>query len=111
MRLGLALGKTRSEIRALPAPEYHDWELFYALEPWGWANTEFQVAEIMALILRGQVSKKKDIKKPQELMRDPVKEIMKQTQQIDLRKKLENMTPEERRDYWLPIVKHDMGVK
>jgi hypothetical protein len=65
----------------------------------------------MALILRGQVSKKKDIKQPQELMRDPVKEIMKQTQQIYLKKKLADMTPEERHDYWLPIVKHDMGVK
>jgi hypothetical protein len=111
MRLGLALGKSRQEIRALPVPEYHDWQLFYELEPWGWANTEFLAAEIMALIWRGQVSKKKDIKQPKELMRDPAGEIMKQTQQIDLKKKLADMTPEERHDYWLPIVKRDMRVE
>jgi hypothetical protein len=48
MRLGLALHKTRSEIRDLPTPEYHDWELMYILEPWGWEEQEYRFGQLRA---------------------------------------------------------------
>jgi hypothetical protein len=113
MRLGLALGKTRQEIRALPAPEYNDWKLFSMIEPWGWANMEQQVSRILAMMLNLNV-KKKDQKQPAYFMRNMVSDLLKQIKaqvaQWNERKKVNAMTPEERRAYLIPIIKRDMGV-
>jgi hypothetical protein len=113
MRLGLALCKTRQEIRALPAPEYHDWKLFSMIEPWGWVNTEQQVSRILAMMLNLNV-KKKDQKQPAYFMRNMVGDIFKQIKvqvaRWNERKKLNAMTPEEKLAYLIPIIKRDMGV-
>jgi hypothetical protein len=50
MRLGLALHKTRQEIRDLPSTEYHEWELMYMLEPWGWEEQEYKFGKLLAEI-------------------------------------------------------------
>jgi hypothetical protein len=114
MRLGLALGKSRSEIRELPAPEYHDWQLFYMIEPWGWVNTEQQVSRILAMLLNLKV-KKNDRKQPSYFIRNVANDIINQIEaqrmkQIEL-KRLDSMTREEKRAYLIPIIKRDMGVK
>lgn len=69
MRLGLALHKTRKEIRALDATEYRDWELMYLLEPWGWQNQEYLVGKILSgMFYIANKGKKKFL--PKDFMRD-----------------------------------------
>jgi hypothetical protein len=113
MRLGLALHKSRAEIRELPAPEYREWELFYMIEPWGWQNTEYLASAIMTTLLNLQV-KKKDQKKPTHFIRDMAGGILKQLEaqrvQRKEQEKIASMTIEERREYLIPIIMHDMGV-
>jgi hypothetical protein len=113
-RLGLALGKSIEEIRSMPYPSYRTFELMYMIEPWGWHNTEYLVSEILAMLLNLKV-KKKDQKQPSHFIRDIIGSIFKQFEKRKMQRKqqdmLDAMTPEERHDYWLPIVKRDMGVK
>lgn len=32
----------------MPASEYHDWELMYLLEPWGWQEQEYRFGKLLA---------------------------------------------------------------
>lgn len=90
MRLGLALHKSRSEIRDLPASEYHDWELMYLLEPWGWEETEYQFAKLRSELWAIAHKGKKQFKAI-DFMRDLTKWIF-EVQPTD-------MTPEELKAY------------
>lgn len=69
LRLGLALGKTRSEIRALPATEYRDFELFYMLEPWGWPEQEYRLGRVLSEMFFIANHGKKNFT-PKQFMRD-----------------------------------------
>lgn len=92
MRLGLALHRSRGEVRALPAPEYRDWQLFYILEPWGFQDQEYRTAALMSTIynmLRG----KNKAKSPDDFMRDMLKGALAQLQPPP---DLENMTDAEK---------------
>lgn len=82
MRLGLALGRSRGEVRALPAPEYRDWQLMYLLEPWGWHNLEYLASAIMAMILNVNV-KESDRKKSGYFMREMKNIIIKASLEQD----------------------------
>lgn len=90
MRLGLALRKTRSEIRDLPATEYHDWELFYQIEPWGWHEQEYRFAQLRADLYAIANNGKRQFRAI-DFMRDLVKWVF-EIQPND-------MTPEELKAY------------
>ena len=105
-RLGLALSKSIGEIRALPYPEYHDWELFYLLEPWGWANEEYQMAMIISMIHNTNV-KDTDQKEPAFFMRKMMEMI---TEQLAPEPELNEMSAEDRRELIRNAVKKDLGI-
>lgn len=104
LRLGALLGKSISEVRELPAPEYRKWELFYLIEPWGWHNTEYMLGKIVSSLFDIAARGKKSFR-PKQFMRE-LAEIG------------TAMTPEEikayrleHRDEIIAQAKRDMGVK
>lgn len=102
MRLGALLGKSIGEVRALPAPEYHKWELYYLIEPWGWHNTEYLLgrllAEIYHIASRGK-------------QRFTPKQFMRELDKIELPPDLSGMTKDERKKYIRECAKRDFGIK
>lgn len=104
---------SRREVRALPYPEFHDWQIMYMLEPWGWHDAEFRTASIIAKLHNVNVSKKKDLKEPAFFMRDMEKIIVEHLEKI--RKEndmpsLEEMDPEERKRLVKKSMKEFFGV-
>ena len=75
LRLGAQLGKSLSEIRAMPYPEFRLWQNFYALEPFGFDNIEFHVSRILAQMYNLQV-KKSQRKKLSYWLRDMKKLVL-----------------------------------
>ena len=73
MRLGLALGKSIGEVRAMPYPEYRQWQLFYALEPFGWHDREARDARHLSLLYSANAKKPKS---PAEFVRDMPKLLL-----------------------------------
>jgi hypothetical protein len=113
MRLGLALRKSQSEIRALPYPEYHRWQLMYILEPWGWTNDEYLAASIVSKLHNVNVSEERDLKSPAYFMRDMGKEALRQlAKQAEDRNvpDLSKMEPEERAALVRQSMKEFFGV-
>jgi len=92
MRLGLALHKTRSEIRDLPATEYHDWELMYVLEPWGWEEQEYKFGKLLASMFTIANKGKKSFK-AKDFVRDMQKIYKLYEDDVS------DMTPEELKKY------------
>jgi hypothetical protein len=105
-RLGLALGKSIGEVRRLPYPEYHDWELFYMLEPWGWHNEEYLMSMIVAMVHNIQV-KPKSQRKQSYFIRDMKKLI---SEKINSTPDTSEMTFEERREFTKNQVIRDFGI-
>lgn len=103
-RLGLVLGKSVGEVRALPYPEYRSWQIFYLLEPWGFENDEIRAASLLAQIHNVNVSKRSDLQKPAAYMRDTQAEVLKRLQAPP---DISKMTREE----LLAQIKKDFGVK
>jgi len=66
-----------SEIRSLPGEEFESWQLFYMIEPWGWHDNEYRTGAVLAMLNNVNISKKKDIKKEVDYMRDMPDLIMK----------------------------------
>jgi hypothetical protein len=114
-RLGLALGKSENEIRALPYPEYRRWQLHYMLEPWGWQNLEYLVSAIMAMMLNVTIDEKhkKYRKSPGYFMRNMEKLITDQLNSEAERRaeieKLAAMSREEKREYYLAHMRQTFG--
>lgn len=84
----------------------------YALEPWGWTETETQVARILAMLRNVNATKTKDLKTPADFMRDMAKAVLGQL--------AEEATPEvdpselpfaERQAWLIEKVKKDMNIK
>lgn len=105
--MGLALGRSIGEVRALPYPEYRSWQLFYTLEPWGWHNEEYYAATLFALLYNINRGKGK-AKEPKEFMRDLPKALLQELNEGD---PLEGMTLEEQREYLIRQIKKDFGIK
>jgi hypothetical protein len=107
-RLGLALGKTIGEIRALPATEFRRWQLFYMLEPWGWADAEYRTAIALSLLFnihRGKESAK-DVS---EFMRDMPKETLKYLEGADKNLIPEDLPFEERKARAMELARQFFG--
>lgn len=58
LRLGLALGKSLAEVRAMPYPEYREWQLFSRIEPFGWHDREYRTAAVLSMLHNAAVEKK-----------------------------------------------------
>jgi len=97
----LALGKSISEVRALPVEEFESWQLFYMIEPWGWNDEEYRTGATLAMLNNVNASKKKYLKKEADYMRDMPNLIAKAYRDIGtkdkMRDKLLKMSIEERR--------------
>lgn len=74
--MGLALGKTRSEIRAIPYPEFYGWQLYEMLEPFGWRDREERTGLLLAQIYNTKVEKKSKAKQMTDFIRDMPKLII-----------------------------------
>lgn len=75
----MALGKTIAEIRALPYPEFRAWQLFYLIEPFGFADNEYRTASLLAMLYNANRGKGK-AKGAKEFMRDMEKSVMDEIQ-------------------------------
>ncbi|MCZ2155743.1 MAG: hypothetical protein LC114_17900 [Bryobacterales bacterium] len=103
-RLGLALGKSLAEVRALPYPEYRSWQLFYLAEPWGWQNDEYHFAALLAMLYnanRGKKGKARDVK---DFMRNMQEAVLKELQDAP---DISEMT----REQIIAMVKRDFGIR
>lgn len=91
-RLGLALGKSLTEIRAMPYPEYRSWYAFYLIEPFGWIQDEVHVARLLSMLNNTHSTKSKD---PKDFMRfDYPEEVSKQ---LSVKTQMQDLPEEERR--------------
>lgn len=108
-RLGLALGKSLGEVRALPAPEYRRWLLFYLVEPWGFADREYRTGAQLAMLYNINRGKAKE-KDARAFMRDMPGEILKNFLGQPAGFDLEAMSPEERREFIIAAIKSDFGI-
>jgi hypothetical protein len=68
-RLGLALGKSLTEIRQMPIGEYESWKSFYLLEPFGWRNEELRTGALVATIVNVNRSRKDKVKSASDFAR------------------------------------------
>ena len=57
--------------------EFHSWQLFYLLEPWGFADREYRTSALLAQIYNSKVEKKSKLKKLTHWMRDMPGGVMK----------------------------------
>ena len=95
-RLGLALGMTLGQIRALPNEEYRSWRSYYKLEPFGWQDNEYRTAALMTMLNNTAATKQSQTKKIDDFMRDPEKAIENQVNQAKQREKWLKATKKER---------------
>jgi hypothetical protein len=109
MRLGLALHKSRQEVRDLPVTEYHDWELMYMLEPWGWQEQEYRFGKLLAEMW-GIAHKGRKQFKPIDFMRDLTKWIF-EVQPTDMTPEELKVYRKEHRDEIRASFKRAFGVK
>lgn len=110
MRLGLALGKTVGEVRALPYPEFKNWRLMYILEPWGWMNEEVGVARILAMLFNTHVGDEAKAKSPEEYIRQMSASILQHLSESQEEEDFENLSIEERRAWYIQQFKRTFGV-
>jgi hypothetical protein len=107
--LGLALGKSISEIRALPYPEFRRWQLLYMLEPWGWEDREYRTAAILAQIHNANITKRNQAKTAAFFMRDMEAGILRQLKENSV-PDLSDMEPEARKEFELKAMREFFGV-
>jgi hypothetical protein len=101
MRLGLAFGDmSLMRVKALPYPLYKRWMTFYALEPWGFQDREFQFAALRAEVHNTKVTKRAQLKSAKHFMRDMPKEVIKylnkKLDRIKMESEIDLSTPEGR---------------
>lgn len=96
----MALGKSIAEVRAFSYVEYRSWELFYALEPFGWGAHH----ALLYNIHRGEKDKAKN---EDDLLNDRAKEIITKLYEPDLSR----MTDQEKRDFIKKQIKKDFRIK
>jgi hypothetical protein len=107
-RLGSLLGKTIKEVRAMPATEYHRWELFYLIEPWGWHNTEYLFGKLMSVIaaFSGRTQKGKKIS-ALDFMREDIAGIK---GELEIEAMIEGKSDEEIREMKKEMAKRAFGI-
>lgn len=97
----MALGMSIAQVRGLPYDEYHSWQLFYLLEPWGFPDREYRTGAMLAKLHNTNVSKRSQAKNESDFIRDMAKEVVRaierQKREQELSNKYANATPAERR--------------
>lgn len=110
-RLGLALGKSVGEIRALPYEEFQSWKHFYSYEPWGWHDVEYRTGLIAALLWNTHTGKKSQAKKISDYVRDMPKlieqEYLERKRTEELAEKMRTASKEEKKR----MIMQSLGVK
>jgi hypothetical protein len=110
-RLGLALGKSISEIRALPYDEFVSWKLFYQLEPWGWHDQEYRTAALLTQMWNVRVSKKSQAKQMDTYYRDMLKNVISNLEQhnkeLELAERMRTASAFERKI----LIASSLGIK
>lgn len=89
----------------MPYPEFRNWQIFYALEPWGWHNEEYHAANLLAMLYNINRGKGK-AKEPKSFIRDMIAALLKED-----RDPLEGMSFEKQREYLIQHIKKDFGIK
>jgi len=102
-RLGLALHLTLGGVRALPAPEYRRWQLFYLIEPWGWQDAEYRTAAVLSRLYNVNSGKGKQ-REVKDDMRDMTGEILKRLEGSPIP---DDMPFEQKRELILAAIKRD----
>lgn len=92
----------------MPYPEFRAWQLYYALEPWGWHNQEYYAATLFALLYNVNRGKGKP-KQPKEFTRDMARALLDALR--DKPDPLEGMSYTEQREYLIRQIKKDFGIK
>lgn len=109
--MGSLLRLSIREVRALSYPEFRAWQLFYAVEPWGWGNDEYLAASVMAKLHNNGITKKSDLKSAKHFMRDMPKEIFDELEREKKMQDFEELPFEERRQVALMQIRKDFGIK
>ena len=91
------------EIRAMPYPEYRSWELFYLIEPFGFANDEYRMATNLSILYNINKGKGK-AKEPKEFMRDMPAMLLSELKE---KPSVETMSREE----LIRQIKKDFGIQ
>lgn len=89
----------------MPYPEFRAWQIFYALEPWGWHNEEYHAANLLAMLYNINRGKGK-VKEPRHFIRDMVTALLKEEND-----RIEGMSFEEQREYLMRQIKKDFGIE
>lgn len=96
----MALGKTISEIRALPYEEFVSWQHFYSLEPWGWHDREYRTAALLTMLVNVNVNKRANQKDVKDFVRDMPRLVEKAYMELeyeeDMREKFRQASKAER---------------
>ena len=96
----MALGKSVGEIRSIPYDEFRGWKAFYWLEPFGWHDREYRLANVLTIIANTHRDSKSAPRRITDFIRDMPKAIERHVyereQEKELRKKYENATPLEK---------------
>lgn len=103
-RLGLALGKSLAEIRALPYREYRSWQIFELLEPWGWPDREYRTAVLLAMLYNTNISKKQKARNAKDFMRD-MQDLI--ARELAEKPDIESLSKEQ----IIALVKRDLGIR
>lgn len=98
-RLGLALHKSKKEIRSLTYKEFRSWQLFYLLEPFGWGANH--------AILYNINRQKGKAKSEDDLLNERAQEVLKELQEAP---DFSNLSIEEQREALKKIIKKDFGI-
>lgn len=101
--MGLALGLTLAQVRALPYAEFRAWQMFYLLEPWGWHDEEYRTASVLTMLYNANRGKGKP-RKLTDFMRKMATAVLNELQQPP---DLSQMS----RDEIVAMVKKDFGIK
>lgn len=109
-RLGLALGKSLAEIRAMPYSEFRRWQMYDLVEPIGWPDAEYRTAVVLAMLYNANRGKgrAKDVK---DFMRNNLEGILKELRTLQKQEELETMPAEQKREYLLSQIKKDFGIR
>lgn len=89
----------------MPYPEYHSWELYALVEPFGWHNEEYQTASVVATLFNVNRSKGKP-KKVKDFMRDMEKLVIAELEREEQELQVASLTREE----LITLIKKDFGM-
>jgi hypothetical protein len=107
MRLGLVLGKSIGEVRALPYPEFKKWKILSYIEPWGWQRDEENTARILAMLFNVN---NKQPKAPNDFVRDMPKDVIEAIRNASI-PDMSNMSFEEKREFYRRHIMKDFGIQ